>query len=259
MSTWLSPQIVETYGDIQRIHDLNLLKVPIRIGRNPEILEAEGYIQIGSISTLTIQRRISRVQATIIELNGLYFLKDGNGTHSTSGVYHYGQRLDDELEIHPGIQGIDIVPAIGEYTCKFQWLKNDLLNGENQHDPMETLGARNVYLQAKVEEKESEINRIVSLQIQLQEEVEALKDQRQKDRLEEVRQDEKIARQNQKIAKISTTLRKVKRMWIVIGVTVAIVAIVILGIDPDTVIKAISGVLSLLAVFGVIKTAAVPD
>ena len=250
MDTWLSPRVIERCGDRELTHEINLAQVPVRIGRSPGVYEADSYIRIGAIAPALIQKRISRCQATITySSDGEYYIKDGNGTESGLGVYYDGKRIETPLKLYPGIRELLIVPQLqgARYECRFQWLQSEQLEGEGEVDPLKTMGARNVYLESQLESKNAENSQLVGDVIALQEQVEYLTAQHQKEKLAEVEQ-------NHKIAQLYTSWQKLKKLWTVLGVLIALIAVVLLGIDPELINKLISGVIVSLTAFGVIKT-----
>lgn len=260
METWLSPQIIEENGDRQLTHDLDLGSLPIRIGREPKALyPGNTAIKIGAIAPDWVRDRISRVQATVLtDDDDQYLIRDGNGHPSNFGIYYGGKQVHGELALYPGIRELYIVPELKgtNYKCFFRWLQSDLLEGDD--DAMQTLGARNVFLEGQLEEKETQLQQLASDTMALQEKVRFLEHQRRVEIESEKKQNRRIAEmsaeQDKKIAELSAEQRRLRRMWLIISCVIIVAIILMTSVDIESLIHIVQGIVAILTVAGVVKT-----
>ena len=243
--TWLAPQVVERYGDRELVHDINLSSFPVRVGRAPQYYEGESNIIIGTIAPPEVRDRISRCQATIRYTNGAYMLKDGNGYSSNLGVHWHGKIIENPIPLQPGIKQLYLVPKIGAYSCQLRWLQSESLEGDSS--ALETLGARNAYLESELGNKQQQLAQLTSDTYILQEQVRSLQEYSAKDKL-------LTAQQDKRIEKLTEEQKRTKRLWRILGTIVVIILFVLFGFDTDVVVKAIQGVVLALTAFGLIQT-----
>lgn len=244
------PEIVEIIaGEDPRFMAVDLVRVlsagqeGLHIGKN-----SKSAFQIGTEAPPRIRNTISQVQATIYrDENGDICVRDGNGRPSSNGIYvsqKYcykpvklcGSDLKPTQAIH-----IDLVFPRKGYRCFLEWAP---IRNENT-DSHPTVNFDNEVLKGEIDAREEQIADL-RLSIQTLESRVGFQD-KQIDHQKTVNE-----KQDAALARHKSTLRRVKKLLLIIGAVVAVGSVMLLGMDAGTVKSIAEVVLALFGATGVI-------